>query len=79
MKAVIYQLLLLRVQFVNSGITFSIEYSFSHIKKLRILRSSRPVVFCKKAVPRNFAKFTGKHLCQILFFNKVADIGLQLY
>ena len=25
-------------------------------------RSSRPEVFCKKAVLRNFAKFTGKHL-----------------
>ena len=23
----------------------------------------------------NFAKFTGKHLCQSLFFNKVADLG----
>ena len=35
-------------------------------------RSSRPEVFCKKGVHRNFAKFTGKHLCQSLFFNKVA-------
>ena len=26
----------------------------------------------KKVVLRNFAKFTGKHLCQGLFFNKVA-------
>ena len=24
----------------------------------------------KKGVPRNFEKFTGKHLCQSLFFNK---------
>ena len=24
----------------------------------------------KKGVPRNFAKFTGKYLCQSLFFNK---------
>ena len=29
-----------------------------------IIRSSRPVVFCKKGVLRNFTKFTGKHLCQ---------------
>ena len=40
-------------------------------------RSSRPEqkqppeVFCKKAVLRNFAKFTVKYLCQSLFFNKV--------
>ena len=37
-------------------------------------RSSRPEVFCKKGVLRNFAKFTGKHLCQSLFFNKVAGL-----
>ena len=26
----------------------------------------------RKGVLRNFAKFTGKHLCQVLFYNKVA-------
>ena len=30
-------------------------------------------MFCKKGVFRNFAKYTGKHLCQRLFFNKVAE------
>ena len=35
-------------------------------------RNSRPEVFCKKGVLKNFAKLTGKHLCQSLFFNKVA-------
>ena len=38
-------------------------------------RSSRPDVFCEKGVLRNFAKFTGKHLCQSLFFNKVAGLS----
>ena len=38
------------------------------------VRSSRPDVLCKKGVLRNFAKFTGKHLCQRLFFNKVAGL-----
>ena len=33
-------------------------------------RRSRPEVCCKKVVLRNFAKLTGKHLCQSLFFNK---------
>ena len=28
----------------------------------------------KKGVLRNFAKFTGKHLCQSLFFDKVAGL-----
>ena len=42
-------------------------------------RSSRPEVFCKKSVLVNFTKFTGKHLCQSFFFNKVADLGPQFY
>ena len=41
---------------------------------LRSLRSSRPEVFDKKGVLRNFIKFTGKHLCQSLFFNRVAGL-----
>ena len=28
----------------------------------------------KRGVLRNFTKFTGKHLCQILFINKVAGL-----
>ena len=35
-------------------------------------RSSRPEVFCKKDILRNLVKFTGKHLCQSLFFYEVA-------
>ena len=31
-------------------------------------------MFCKKDILRNFAKFTGKRLCQSLFFNKVAGL-----
>ena len=37
-------------------------------------RSSRPEVFCKKGVLRNFTKFTRKPLCQSLFFNKVTGL-----
>ena len=29
-------------------------------------------MFCKKGILKNVAKFTGKHLCQTLFFNKFA-------
>ena len=32
-----------------------------------IFRGSRPEVFCKKGVLKNFAKSTGKHLCQSPF------------
>ena len=37
-------------------------------------RRSRREVFCKKGVLENFTKFTGKHLCWSLFFNKVAGL-----
>ena len=40
-------------------------------------RSSRPEVLREKCVLKNFAKFTGKNLCQSLFLNNIA--GLQLY
>ena len=46
-------------------------------KKYRNLRD--PEVFYKKDGPRNFTKFTGKHLYQGFFFNKVAGSSLQLY
>ena len=54
---------------------------FSKILNLCILltgRSSRPEVFYKKRVLRNFAKFTEKYLCQSLFFDKVAGLALTL-
>ena len=41
---------------------------------LAFYRSSRSDVFCKKSVLRNFVRFTGKHLCQSRFFNKVAGL-----
>ena len=41
----------------------------------KVLRSSHRRCFVKKGVYRNFAKFTGKHLCQRLFFNKVAGLS----
>ena len=37
----------------------------------RYCKCSPPEVFCKKGVLKNFAKFTGKHLCQSLIFNEV--------
>ena len=42
------------------------------IRRIYLYKSSRPEVFFKKGVLKNFTKFTGKHLCQSLFFNKVA-------
>ena len=37
-------------------------------------RSSHQRYSVKKGTLRNFVKFTGKHLCQRLFFNKVAGL-----
>ena len=36
-------------------------------------RNSGPEVFREKRVYRNLAKFTGKNLCQSLFFKNIAD------
>ena len=41
--------------------------------KINQYRSSRPEVFCKKVVLRNFAEFTRKHLCQRLFLIKLQE------
>ena len=38
-------------------------------------RSSPLELFFKKSVLENFSKFTGKHQCQSLFFNKVAGFS----
>ena len=38
---------------------------------MRTCRSSRPEVFCRNGILSNLAKFTGKHLCQSLYFDKV--------
>ena len=40
--------------------------------KINISRSSHQKCSINKSVLRNFTKFTGNHLCQSLFFNKVA-------
>ena len=42
--------------------------------KKAVDRSSHRRCSVKKGVLRNFTKFTAKHLCQSLFFNKVAGL-----
>ena len=41
-------------------------------KEVNLIRTSHPNAFCKKGVVKIFAKFSGKHLCQSLFFNNAA-------
>ena len=45
------------------------------IKYRPTYRSSHRRCSVKKGVLRNFTKFTGKHLCQSIFFNKVAGLS----
>ena len=71
---------------VRFPIHFSTNDSFKNIYKIKLnkrnknfdshllSRSSRSELFCKKDGLRKFAKFTGKQLCQSLFFNKVAAL-----
>ena len=44
------------------------------IEVFRGLQKQPPEVFYKKGILRNFAKFTGKHLCLRVFFNKIAAL-----
>ena len=44
---------------------------------LTVFRSSHRRCSVRKCVFRNFSKFTGKQLCQNLFFNKVQAWGLK--
>ena len=37
------------------------------------IRSSHRKCSLKKGTLKNFTKFTGKHMCQSLFFNNVAE------
>ena len=50
--------------------------NFTKFSKLEncLNRNSHQRCSMKKGVLRNFVKFTGKHLCQSLFFNKVAGL-----
>ena len=44
------------------------------VSVLNNARSSRPEMFWKEVVLENFAKFTGKQLCQSSSFNKVGGL-----
>ena len=53
-------------------------YSIFHWR-VGLLRSSHRGCSMKKGVHKNFAKSTGKHQCQSLFFNKVAGWGTSFF
>ena len=69
-------------EIVNGKLHFLCSASFVKYS-LVILLTTNPSnsKFCNinigKGVLRNFAKFTGKHMRQSLFFNKVASLSLR--
>ena len=65
------------IEFVSCDFDEGKSQIFQNGSYPKTFRSSRPEVFCKKGIHRNFTKFTGKQLCQSLFFNKVAGLGHQ--
>ena len=64
--------------FRNSLVILFSHYSFEQLPLQfhndNCFRSSCSKVFCKKGLLRNYVKFTGKHLYQSLFFNKVTGL-----
>ena len=56
-----------KTQYKYHSKTISLRWFF----KKEFFTFSTPV---KKGVLKNFSKFTGKHMCQGLFFNKVAGL-----
>ena len=63
---------------------FTVKFAkFLRVPNLEHLRTTASVVFrsshqrcsVRKGVHRNFTKFTGKHLCQSLFFKKKQTLG----
>ena len=83
MANLIFPLLLFMFKFVNIlGTNMVSWYTLINTQLFLTpnVRSSRPEVFCGKGDLKIFAKFTGKHLRQSLFFNKVArDSGTVVF
>ena len=53
---------------------FNFHAVFSNNDRKRCVQKQTPETFLTKGDLRDFAKLTGKHLCQSLFFNKVAAL-----
>ena len=74
------------ISFLPSPIFCLLSFIFRFVNILDTLtlqkitfRSSHRKCSVRKDVLKTFAKFTEKHLCQSLFFNKVVGQSLQLY
>ena len=54
-------------------------FTFSRNTLLEIFRSTRPEVFCKTCVLKDFTKSTGKGMSQSFFFNEVAGLTPETF
>ena len=67
------------ISFVWIGRCISVKSNYANQRQIKAFTEA---VFqrcsIKKGVLKNFTKFTGKHLCQSLFFNKVAGLPATL-
>ena len=59
--------------FILENMVFQLKYHI-HWHPIKGPRSSHRRCSTRKGALRNFAKFTGKDLCQSLFFNKATDL-----
>ena len=73
-RRVIFLHLEITLLFAELSYVFEENIFFRHHNFMKKVILSRPEVFCKKGVLRNFTKFTGEYQCQSLFFNKVAGL-----
>ena len=64
---------MLEVKFGSSALNTEMIHS-SIIYLLTYVQKSHLELLCRKGVLTNFTKFTEKHLCQSLVFNKVAGL-----
>ena len=65
----------------SKSLTIDASY-FSQVVQFfetRYCRKQPPKVFYKRDILKSFAKFTGKHLCHSLFFNKIAGLKMELF
>ena len=67
----------LKYLFASDGVAINKPTVIWNVRCLLVLEAVYRRCSVKKGVPRNFAKFPGKHLCQRLFFNKVAGLRLS--
>ena len=58
---------------------FRLSYQLNSIYRTPIYRSSHRRCSVRNGDLRNFAKFTGKHLCHSLLLNKVTGLSLETF